>query len=160
MGTQKNRLDETSFAHPKHMFKLMGKKIITILRLKKLLYWPYAIPLFIHQIHSLTAIYMPHQAVKWSQLNLIKCYDRCKIVKARLFVYFDALHPSQHFFSHLGVISCSVLNQYSTVDKASCSNTQHIDSAGGESRTSNSLISSLTLYQLKHCYLCLSNRST
>ena len=26
MGTQKNRLNE----HPKHMFKLMGKKIITI----------------------------------------------------------------------------------------------------------------------------------
>ena len=27
VGTQKNRLDE----HPKHMLKLMGKKIITIL---------------------------------------------------------------------------------------------------------------------------------
>ena len=27
--------------HPKHMLKLMGKKIITILRLKNLLKWPY-----------------------------------------------------------------------------------------------------------------------
>ena len=35
VGTQKNRLNETvldgSFEHPKHMFKWMGKKIITIL---------------------------------------------------------------------------------------------------------------------------------
>ena len=30
VGTQKNRLDEL----PKHMFKLMDKKIVTILRLK------------------------------------------------------------------------------------------------------------------------------
>ena len=30
VGTQKNR--DGSFEHPKHMFKLMGKKIITILR--------------------------------------------------------------------------------------------------------------------------------
>ena len=41
VGTQKNHLNETvqepsqwdgSFEHPKHMFKLMGKKIIRILR--------------------------------------------------------------------------------------------------------------------------------
>ena len=32
MGTQKNRLNLGSFEHPKHMFKLIGKKIITILR--------------------------------------------------------------------------------------------------------------------------------
>ena len=30
VGTQKNRLDE----HPKHMLKIMGKKIFTILRWK------------------------------------------------------------------------------------------------------------------------------
>ena len=44
VGTQKNRLDETvlcSFEHPKHMFKLMDKKIIAILRLLFLLNWPY-----------------------------------------------------------------------------------------------------------------------
>ena len=32
---------ESSFEHPKHMFKLMDKKIITILRWKLLLNWPY-----------------------------------------------------------------------------------------------------------------------
>ena len=39
VGTLKNRLDETVLMstpkHPKHMFKLMGKKIITSLRLNK-----------------------------------------------------------------------------------------------------------------------------
>ena len=30
--TQKNRLDETVFEHPKHRFKSMDKKIIAILR--------------------------------------------------------------------------------------------------------------------------------
>ena len=29
------------FEHPKHMFKLIGKKIIAILRLKNVLTWPY-----------------------------------------------------------------------------------------------------------------------
>ena len=33
VGTQKNHLNETVlFEHPKHMLKLMGKKIFTILR--------------------------------------------------------------------------------------------------------------------------------
>ena len=36
VSTQKNRLNET-----KHMFKLKGNKIITILRQKSLLNWPY-----------------------------------------------------------------------------------------------------------------------
>ena len=31
MGTQKKHLDESSFEHPKHLFKLMDKKIITVL---------------------------------------------------------------------------------------------------------------------------------
>ena len=44
MGSQKNRLDETvTFEHPKHMFKLMDKKIIAILRKLFLLNWPYGI---------------------------------------------------------------------------------------------------------------------
>ena len=35
VGTQKNRLNETVlFEHPKHMIKLSGKKIFTILRSK------------------------------------------------------------------------------------------------------------------------------
>ena len=38
MGTQKNRLNETFFEHPKPMLKLMGKKIITILRSKILFF--------------------------------------------------------------------------------------------------------------------------
>ena len=43
MGTQKNRLDETVlFEHPKHMFKLMDKKIITILSRFILLNWPFS----------------------------------------------------------------------------------------------------------------------
>ena len=37
------------------------------------------------------------------------------------------------------------------VDKVSCARTQHSDSVGGVSRTSNLLIPSLTLYQLSHC---------
>ena len=32
-GTQKNRLNESSFEHPKQMFKVMDKKIFTILHL-------------------------------------------------------------------------------------------------------------------------------
>ena len=39
MGTQKNRLNETFFEHPKHMFKQMDKKIIAISKI--LLSWPY-----------------------------------------------------------------------------------------------------------------------
>ena len=41
VGTQKNHLNE----HPKHMFKLMGKKLMTILRSKILLNWTYVPPL-------------------------------------------------------------------------------------------------------------------
>ena len=40
-GTQKNRLDETVLLITQNMFKLMGKKIITILCLNLLLNWPY-----------------------------------------------------------------------------------------------------------------------
>ena len=45
----------------------------------------------------------------------------------------------------------SSLNQYWAADKVSCSRTQHSDSAGGETRTSNPSIPSLTLYHLSHC---------
>ena len=38
VGTQKK---DSSFEHPKHMFKLMDMKIITILHSKVLLNWPY-----------------------------------------------------------------------------------------------------------------------
>ena len=42
VGTQKNRLNETVlFEHPKHMFKQMDKKIITILRWNFLFNWTY-----------------------------------------------------------------------------------------------------------------------
>ena len=46
MGTLKNRLDETVlmrwfFEHPKHIFKLMDKKIIAILYKLFLFNWPY-----------------------------------------------------------------------------------------------------------------------
>ena len=34
VGTQKNRLSNCSFEHPKQMFKLMDKKIFSILRSK------------------------------------------------------------------------------------------------------------------------------
>ena len=67
---------------------------------------------------------------------------------------FDALHPSQQFFSHVRMISClPVLNQYKAADKVSCSRTQRSDSTGSESRTSNPLITILMLYQLSHCAL-------
>ena len=42
MGTQKNRLDDTLFWAPKHVFRVMDKKIIKILRWNILLDWPYA----------------------------------------------------------------------------------------------------------------------
>ena len=48
-----------------------------------------------------------------------------------VFVWFESLHPSQHFFSHVGVEP--VLST-----KVSYSRTQHSDSVGGESRTGNS----------------------
>ena len=51
-------------------------------------------------------------------------------------VCFDALHPSQQFFS-----------LYSLVEPA-LTRTQHSDSTGGESQTSNPLIHSQTLNQL------------
>ena len=41
VGTQKNRLIDGSFEHPKHMFKLMDKEIIAILSWKSLLNWTY-----------------------------------------------------------------------------------------------------------------------
>ena len=48
MGTQKNRLDE-------HMFKLMNKKIIAILRKLFLLNWPYVIVKeFFEKVHLQT----------------------------------------------------------------------------------------------------------
>ena len=42
LGAQKNRLDETVLlSTPKHMFKLMDKKVIAILRKLFFLNWPY-----------------------------------------------------------------------------------------------------------------------
>ena len=41
MGTQKNRLINGSFEHTKHVFKLMDKKIIAILRIYFWLNWSY-----------------------------------------------------------------------------------------------------------------------
>ena len=38
MGTQKNRLDETVFEHPKHMLKLMVKENIYNFTLKNFVY--------------------------------------------------------------------------------------------------------------------------
>ena len=50
VGSQKNRLDETILLeHPKHMFTLMGKKIITILR--KMLCLTGSMDQFVH-LHS------------------------------------------------------------------------------------------------------------
>ena len=40
MGTQKNHLDEAVLLSTQNMFKLMGKKIITILHLKNCLTGP------------------------------------------------------------------------------------------------------------------------
>ena len=63
MGTQKNRLDVTYFEHTKHMLKLMGKKICTILRsiffcLSKPVHLPCIVDFrvfgHIHLVHVLT----------------------------------------------------------------------------------------------------------
>ena len=44
------------------------------------------------------------------------------LVRVAQFVCFDALHPSQQFFSHARTISCLPgLNQYLAVDIVSCS---------------------------------------
>ena len=57
------------------------------------------------------------------------------ILIIKRFVCFDALHPSQQFFNHVG-----------TGLHGSCLRTQHSDLASGES-------GSLELYQLNHCAL-------
>ena len=67
--------------------------------------------------------------------------------KTCLFVYVDALHTSEQFFSHIRMIaSLTWLNQYLAEDIVSCSWTHH--SAFGESRTHDPSISSLPL---SHC---------
>ena len=43
VGTQKNRLNETLFEHPKHTLKLMGKEINAILGAQTILIWTYGI---------------------------------------------------------------------------------------------------------------------
>ena len=66
--------------------------------------------------------------------------------------WFNALRPSQQFFSHGGIISfLPGLNQYLAADNVCCSRTQHSDSASSKSLTSNPSIPSLTLYQLSQC---------
>ena len=47
---------------------------------------------------------------------------------------FDSLHPSQQFFSHVGM-GLHDLNQYQAEDKVSCSRTQR--SASGDAQTHN-----------------------
>ena len=57
MGIQKNCLEETVlFEHPKHMFKLMDKKIISILCKLFLLNWPYVGTLSVHKTLFLMGI--------------------------------------------------------------------------------------------------------
>ena len=46
MGTQKNRLNETFFEHPNHMFKLMGKEINAIVGAQTIRIWNYNMKLF------------------------------------------------------------------------------------------------------------------
>ena len=54
------------------------------------------------------------------------------------FSLFDALRPSQQFFSHVRMISCLPgFNQHLAEGNVSCSRTQH--SASGEPRTHNAL---------------------
>ena len=42
------------------------------------------------------------------------------------FVWFDSLHPSQQFFSHVGT-GLRGFNKHYAADKVSCSRTQHSD---------------------------------
>ena len=65
-------------------------------------------------------------------------------IRYLIFVYFDALHPSQQYFSHVVSISCLPgLNQYLAADKVIKSRTQHINSACGECRADKPSIPSL-----------------
>ena len=59
--------------HPKHMFKLMGKKIIRILCLKSFLIWTYAIWILkLHQVRSQDSIHKSKTsriyAIVWSNI--------------------------------------------------------------------------------------------
>ena len=74
------------------------------------------------------------------------------------YVCFNEQHPSQQFFSHVGMISCLPVLNHAVLYKQQiksvfCSRTQYNDSTGIESRSSNLSISilSLTLYKLSHC---------
>ena len=74
-----------------------------------------------------------------------------QIVGKSVLVLFDSLHLSQQIFSHVGTGLPGLTNTKQLI--VSCSRTQHSDSAGGETRTSNPSIPSLMLYQLSHCIL-------
>ena len=60
--------------------------------------------------------------------------SNCKSVLSPYVYRARIIHPSQQYFSHVGM-SLPVLNQFYGEDKVSCSRTQH--SACGESRASN-----------------------
>ena len=67
---------------------------------------------------------MPHYVAFQLGLQCLPKYRFC-IFSINLFVCFEALHPSQQFFSHVRMISCLPgLNQYWAVYKVSCSRTQ------------------------------------
>ena len=75
------------------------------------------------------------------------CVSRASL---KSIVWYDTLHPSQQFYSHVGTCLPG-LHEFLAVDKVSSSRAQHTDSAGSEARPSNPLIPCLKLYQLSHC---------
>ena len=74
---------DSSFGHPKHMFKLMGKKIITILRSKNLLNWPNDVSCNSFEMSSLICF-----AKEWTEVEV---YCKFKVALAETFLVFIIL---------------------------------------------------------------------
>ena len=73
MGSQKNRLNKMGFfEHPKHMFKLMGKKIIPNLPSKILLDWTYGPKVSTH------APYEAEGVIFKDSSNFMACGIQCR----------------------------------------------------------------------------------
>ena len=127
---------DDSFEYTQHMFWLRNKQIVFLLHTLNLR------PVF-YQAISLKNVAMINARFLRDQLGRF-CSSQC--------VCYDALHPSQQFSVMLGWFPG--LNQYSAMDKVSCSRAHYSDSAGGEFLTSNPLIPVFALLSVPLCSAC------
>ena len=91
--------------------------------------------------HAVSHMLLPKQ---WMENRYIDC---C--------AYFDSLHPSQKYFSHVGT-GLPGLKKYQAADKVSCPRTRYSESSSSETQTINPSFPCLTLY---HCW-CSKNLDT